>query len=154
MGEGGRVSKPRIYLCGGSTEMDLVARHMHTLRAWGYEVTHDWVAVVRAQGESNPRTATHKQRLQWSNDDLAGIEDAHIVWGLLPVKTSFGCAFELGCAMGRGQRVIVSGDWRATIFSAQVDARFNEHDHALEWLRLYATPGSWDEEMAALEAET
>jgi hypothetical protein len=28
----------------------------------------------------------------------------------------------------------------------------NEHDHALEWLKLYGTPGSFEAEMAELEA--
>jgi hypothetical protein len=144
---------PRVYVCGGSSELDLVARHMHTLRAWGYIITRDWVSVVRSNGSGNPRDATHKARLRWSADDIRGIEEASIVWALLPVKPSFGCAFEIGYAVGHGERVIVSGDWRATIFSAQAEARFNEHEHALEWLRLYGTPGSWEEEMIALEAE-
>jgi hypothetical protein len=72
---------------------------------------------------------------------------------MLPVKPSFGCAFEAGYALGCGQLTIVSGDWRASIFTSQAGACFNEHDHAYEWLKLYGTPGSWEDEMDALEAD-
>lgn len=142
----------RIYVCGGSSEMDTIAERMRQLREMGHMITHDWVATIRSVGEANPRQASHKDRLRWAAEDLRGIEEAHIVWAMLPVKPSFGCAFELGFACGQGHHVIVSGDWRASIFSAQAEARFNEHDHALAWLKLYGTPGSWEEEMAALEA--
>jgi nucleoside 2-deoxyribosyltransferase len=142
----------KIYVCGGSSELEAVAERMRQLRELGHIITQDWVATVRASGESNPRTATHRQRLGWSGADIKGITDADIVWAMLPVKTSFGCALEIGYALGNGKPVIVSGDWRTSIFTSQADARFNEHDHAFEWLRLYGTPGSWDEEMSALEA--
>jgi hypothetical protein len=149
----GEEEEVKIYVCGGSSELDLVAGYMRKLRDAGHEITKDWVATIRATGDANPRTATHKQRLRWSGDDLAGIEDARLVWVILPVKTSFGCAFEAGYAIGHGYVVIMSGDWRRTIFSSQALARFNEHDHALEWIRIYTTPGSSDDELGALEAE-
>lgn len=134
--------------------MQMVAEYMAKLRAMGHEITHDWVATIRSVGEANPRDATMKQRARWSGEDLKGIDDADVVWVILPTsRTSFGCALEAGYAIGKGHRVIVSGDWRATIFAAQFDARFNEHDHALEWLRLYGTPGDPVDEMDDLEAQ-
>jgi|HubBroStandDraft_2_1064218.scaffolds.fasta_scaffold01184_5 hypothetical protein len=144
----------KIYVAGGSSELELVAGYMAKLRELGHIITHDWVATVRSTGDANPRTATQKQRLRWAGDDLRGIDAARIVWVILPItRPSFGCAFEAGYAVGQGLTdVIMSGDWRASIFSSQVEARFNEHDHALEWLRLYGTPGSWEDEMDALEA--
>lgn len=144
----------KIYVCGGSSEMDLVAGYMTKLRALGHEITHDWVSVIRSVGDANPREAARRQRRAWSGDDIHGIESASLVWVLLPLKTSFGCAFEAGFAIGRGGHVIMSGDWRASIFSGQSLACFNEHDHALEWIRLYTTPGIWDNEMAKLKAES
>ena len=143
----------RIYLCGGSSELDAVAERMRQLREMGHTITQDWVAVIRANGDANPRTAPHKNRAMWSGEDLSGVETADVVWVMLPVKPSFGCAYEAGFALGRGVRTIVSGDWRASIFTSQADARFNEHDHAMAWLKLYGTPGSWEDEMSALEAE-
>lgn len=144
----------RIYVCGGSSEMDVAAEYMRQLREMGHTITHDWVSIIRANGgNGNPRNASHKDRHQWSTDDIRGIETADIVWAILPAQTSFGCAFEIGYAVGHGPSVIVSGDWRATIFSSYARARFNEHAHAIRWLKLYGTPG-WDKEMDALEAET
>jgi hypothetical protein len=142
----------KIYVCGGSSELEAVADRMRQLREMGHEITHDWTATIRSVGDANPRTATHEQRFRWSEADLGGIEEASLVWVMLPVKPSFGCAFEAGRAIGMGHLVIMSGDWRSTIFSSQVEARFNEHDHALEWIRLYTRPGSWADEMSALEA--
>jgi hypothetical protein len=142
----------KIYVCGGSSELDAVSARMQQLRETGHTITHDWTANVRSVGDANPRTATHEQRSQWAADDLRGIEEASLVWVMLPIKPSFGCAFEAGAAVGAGTRVIISGDWRATIFSSQAYARFNEHDHALEWIRLYGTPGEWGLEMSELEA--
>jgi hypothetical protein len=142
-----------IYVCGGSTELDLVAGYMARLRAMGHTITHDWVARIREVGEANPREATEKQRTRWSREDISGLEDASVVWLILPIVPSFGAAFEAGFALGSGTgHVIASGDWRSSIFTSQLHARFNHHDHALEWLRLRGTPGSWDDEMAALEA--
>jgi hypothetical protein len=141
-----------VYIAGGSTEMDLVAGYMNTLRAWGISITHDWIATIRTVGDANPRVASHRKRFQWSAQDVRGVMDAQIVWAILPAKTSFGCAFEAGVAIGSGRDLIVSGDWRSTIFSAQARARFNEHDHALKWLRWHVTPGDWRDEMAELEA--
>ena len=144
----------KIYICGGSTELDEVASRIRQLRELGHTITYDWVTVVRANGGvGNPRSATYTQRLRWSDDNIQGVETANIVWAILPKQSSFGCAFEIGCAIGCSRPVIVSGDWRATIFSSQALARFDEHDRAVEWLKLFVTPGSWDAEMNALEAK-
>jgi hypothetical protein len=124
----------KIYVCGGSSELDAVADRIRQLRELDREITHDWVAVIRSIGEFNPRSASHEQRLEWSDGDLLGIEKADIVWVVLPVKPSFGCAFEMGFAIGIGCRVIVSGDWRASIFTAQAFACFDKHDSALDWI--------------------
>lgn len=142
----------RIYICGGSSEMDRIAGYMRQMRELGHEITHDWVSVIRNAGEANPREAPHEARVYWSGEDLSGIRKANLVWVVLPAKPSFGCAFEAGYAIGHGQIVIVSGDWRASIFSSQAEARFNEHEHAIDWLRLYCTPGDHDAAMTALEA--
>jgi hypothetical protein len=142
----------KVYVCGGSTEMADVAKRMGQLRALGHTITMDWVATIRANGEANPRNVPHSVRARWAEEDIDGIVRADIVWAMLPARTSFGCAFEVGYACGHGHAVIVSGDWRASIFSSQALARFNEHDHALEWLKLYSSPGDHHDDMVALEA--
>jgi hypothetical protein len=143
----------KIYICGGSSEMDLIADLMKKLRDMGHTITHDWVATIRSVGEANPRDVSHKTRAGWSDDDLRGVSDASLVWVVLPKKTSFGCAFEAGYAVGMGEHVIMSGDWRATIFSSRAESRFDTHEKALEWIRLYATRGVTEEQLDALEAD-
>jgi hypothetical protein len=140
-----------IYVCGGSTELDLVAGYMDKLRAMGHRITHDWVAKIREVGDANPREATERQRARWSIEDRSGVRGADLVWVILPERTSFGCGVEMGLALAYGT-IIVSGDWRSSIFTSLAYARFDAHDAALTWIRLYGTPGSWDDEMAALEA--
>lgn len=143
----------KIYVCGGSSEMDLVAGYMSSLRAMGHVITEDWISAIRVVGESNPRQITHRRRMRYASDDLRGIRTAALVWVILPVAKSFGCAFEMGFAVGRGHEVIISGDWRETIFSSMADFRFDEHEHALEWIRLLGSRGNQEEAMLALEAE-
>ena len=142
----------KIYVCAGSSEINLAYKWMSGLREMGHTITHDWIATIREVGDANPRSATHRQRVRWSSQDLLGIEAADLIWLIMPAKTSFGAAFEAGYALGKGKSLIVSGDWKGSIFSAQAEARFNEHMHAFEWIRLYGTPGSHEDELAALEA--
>jgi hypothetical protein len=78
----------KIYVCGGSSELDAVSARMQQLREMGHTITHDWTANVRSVGDANPRTVTHKQRSQWAADDLRGIEEASLVWVMLPIKRS------------------------------------------------------------------
>ena len=119
--------------------MGEVASRMQQLRDLGHEITHDWVEAIRAAGgEANPRDATQAQRRQWSDEDLRGIDRAELVWVMVPERPSFGCGFEMGFAVGTGKDIIMSGDWRATVFSAQADARFDSHDEAIEWIGRYS----------------
>ena len=108
---------------------------MDQLRAMGHEITHDWVAAIRAAGgEANPRDAAHLQRLAWSDEDIAGIETAELVWVLMPSRPSFGCGVEFGYALSLGGDVIVSGDWRASVFTSQASERFDTHDEVFDWI--------------------
>jgi hypothetical protein len=136
----------KIYVAGGSSELDLVEGYMMRLRKAGYQITDDWPTLVRKVGASNPRDASDADKFSWSGANLRGILNADLVWVILPVVPSFGCAFEFGYARGlarnrlRPQVVIVSGDWRATIFSVQANRLFETHDHALGYLTDLARP--------------
>lgn len=124
---------------------------MIRLRDLGHQITHDWTVPVRSFG-ANPVDASHNDRVSWSDDDIFGIEAASLVWAMLPAYTSFGCAFEIGYAIGYGVTVIVSGNWKSSIFTSQCDARFDNHERALMWITLYTSQGSFDNKMLALEA--
>lgn len=144
----------KVYVCGGSSELDLVTDYMTVLAHMGHEITHDWARVIRERGEANPRNDTHEQRLAYGAADLRGIMAADLVWIIMPAKTSFGCAFEAGNAYAKRKVVIFSGDWRSTIFSAQARARFDNHADALRWITVYSDPApGYESEMCSLEAK-
>jgi hypothetical protein len=141
----------KIYIGG---DLLLCAKYIDELPGLGHVSTRDyWSITARAISCRERRPTSAKDRTQWSADDLRGVESADIVWMLLLTTPLVGCAFEAGYAAGRGRNVIMSGDWRSTIFSAETLACFDKHQHALEWLRLYGMKGDREEEMAALEGQ-
>lgn len=124
----------RIYLAGGSAEMDLCASYMTRLRDAGHDITYDWAGNVRKVGAANPRGASECDRQAWSLDDLDGVRAAETFWLLVPEKLSIGCWVEFGVAFRHSatRRLIVSGDWRKTIFTSLADERYDTHEEAFE----------------------
>jgi hypothetical protein len=127
----------RIYLAAGSSEIETAEAYAASLRARGHVITHDWMANVRKVGEANPRDAPIELKAEWVRFNLDGLNRAKLVWFLLPVKPSFGVAFELGVALSMGavnRRLVVSGDWRATIQTAVAHSRFDTHEEAFKYI--------------------
>lgn len=120
-----------VYVAGGSSEAELCASWMQRLRDAGHTIAVDWVANIRAVGDANPREASENDRYRWTEDDLDGASDADVFWLLVPEKPSIGCWVELGwCSRVSGAQIIVSGDWRKSIFTSLADARYDTHDEA------------------------
>lgn len=90
---------------------------MSALRKAGVVVTHDWVACIDDVGSANPAGATDADRAQWAWEDLRGVKDADILWVLWPDTDSAGAYVELGYAIRGGQRILISGDYRKSIFT-------------------------------------
>jgi hypothetical protein len=134
----------RIYLAAGSSEIETAEAYAASLRARGHTITHDWMDNVRKVGEANPRDAPIDLKAEWVRLNLDGLNRAKLVWFLLPVKPSFGLAFELGVAHGIegstlsmgavDRRLVVSGDWRATIQTAVAHSRFDTHEEAFKYI--------------------
>ncbi len=124
----------RLYLAGASAEASLCASFMRRIRAAGIEITKDWTADVLATSSSDRDLGEHV-RLRHATADVHGVTEADVTWAVLPsAATSKGMWFELGVAYAARRRVIVSGDWRQSIFTALAARKFDTHEEALAYL--------------------
>lgn len=123
----------RVYVAGGSSEAELVARYIATLRAAGVEVTYDWTADVLEHRAAGSPQLTAEQRAAHARADLDGIEGADVVWWILPAALSEGSAFKAGYALGRAKRSVVSGAWaeHGRVFPLLLSELWSTHDAAL-----------------------
>jgi len=123
----------RVYVAGGSAEVELVARYVAALRAAGVEVTYDWTPdfLEGRQRPGAPQPA--EQRAAHARADLDGIARADLVWWILPAARSEGSAFEAGVAHALGKRLVVSGARAAhgRVFPELAAERWDSHDAAL-----------------------
>lgn len=127
----------RVYVAGGSSEVELVARYIAALRAAGVEITYDWTADVLLWRAAGSPQLTAEQRAAHARADLDGIERADLMWWILPSAKSEGAALEVGVAIGSGKRIMVSGsvafdpgDGRA-VFPSMIPERWDSHEAAL-----------------------
>lgn len=128
------MSPRTIYLAGGSSEASLVASYIAKVVAAGFRVTLDWTIPVLANGGSDVGLS-EADRCAHVMADMIAIRKASIFWLLMPERPSFGAGVELACATGsKGCVAVVSGNWRASIFTSLTDRRFRHHDDALAWL--------------------
>lgn len=88
----------KIYVGGGSTELDRVSGFIDDLEILGHEITHDWVKTIREVGDANPREATAVQQREWVAKNKGGIKEADLCVFLLPELPSYGVAFDLKIA--------------------------------------------------------
>lgn len=116
----------RIYLAGGSLELLLCAQYIDALRAAGHVITYDWT-----------QSFTGKHTLQEDHDqalaDLNAVLSADVVWILVPADKSEGSHFEMGAALARGIRTIVSGPHLCAqhrIFPLLAAERYETHEAA------------------------
>ncbi len=126
--KGGRTMK--VYVAGSSAEMEDVERFMNALRAEKIEITCDWPAAIRAAGDANPADDAIREKA--ANEDLDGVESADIFWLMVPAqKGSAGAWVELGYAIARDMRIVISGEFRKCIFTSLADEMFDTHEAAL-----------------------
>lgn len=123
----------RVYVAGGSSEVELVARYVAALRAAGVEITEDWSAAVLGWRSLGSPPLTAAQRAAHARADLEGIERADVVWWILPDALSEGSAFEAGYALGRAKRSVVSGAWaeHGRVFPSLLAELWSTHETAL-----------------------
>lgn len=115
-----------IYIAGSSRQIE---RAKAAARALAKEfpggevtITHRWWDIVEKVGEANPVDAQFHERMCWAADDLKGVEDADVVWLLMPPKElpCIGAYWEAGYADALGIDLVISGpDLERTIFTAR-----------------------------------
>jgi nucleoside 2-deoxyribosyltransferase len=111
----------RVYVAASSAELERAAQAMDLVEGAGHELTHDWVSVVIERGDANPVDAPEGQRMAWAEADLEGVEEADVVWLLMPNTGGLGAFWECGYAHALGKRIVISGAvdrQRRTIFAA------------------------------------
>lgn len=124
-----------IYLAGASAEVGLCERYRDRLREAGFTITHDWMADVRAHeavGLGEWELPLNVRRAS-AMECLVGVEQAGIVWVLLPKGQSIGAWVELGYALSRATsglapdlKLVVSGGWRSIFGDLAVHYAFHE----------------------------
>jgi len=134
----------KVYVAGASSEMELCAQWIRKVRECGHEIILDWVEVIRKAGSANPRDASIEQLQEWAKPDFDASRNCEIFWLLIPETNSIGCWVELGIALDSvsrstlypgvviGPHIIISGDWKRTIFSALADELFYTHEQAFQ----------------------
>jgi len=107
----------KVYVAASSQDMERARLWMERLGDFGVDVTSNWVNTIQAVGIANPREATNWQRRNWSHEDLVGVDEADMLWFLVPEKANGrGAYFEAGYALGVGKHLVFSGDTRQSIF--------------------------------------
>jgi hypothetical protein len=124
----------RVYVAGSSAELDRVKTAMDRLRKAGITVSHDWVACINEVGSANPAGATDADRAQWAWEDLRGVKNADILWVLWPETPSAGACVELGYAIRGGQRIIISGNHKTSIFTTSGECYDTDYEALAEVL--------------------
>ncbi len=123
----------KIYVAASSKELERAKAAMAAVEALGHTISHDWVKCVEEEGEANPVSATHTQRANWAEDDLAGVQEADVLWLLMPEDAGFGAGVEFGYALSKPwKRIVVSGAFERSIFPALANACYTDDDAALE----------------------
>ncbi len=127
----------KLYLCGASSEIDLVESYMAKLRAAGRSITLDWCAAIRASARSD-HELDHEERRAHAATDLEGVRNARIVWLLAPTppNVSTGCWVECGHAIAyrATKTLIASGHVVPCIFADMADKMFRTHQEAFDWI--------------------
>jgi nucleoside 2-deoxyribosyltransferase len=127
----------KIYLAGGWLEKDTILKPFRArLIDAGITVTSKWLdedPLVLPGASNADRELTDARRVWLADMDLADLNEADLVWFLLPAyKGSVGSWFEFGYAVHACKPIIVSGDWKPSIFSMKADQRFDAHEQAFK----------------------
>lgn len=128
----------KIYIAGASTEAERCKALAWWVRSMGGEIAVPWWDAVLA-AKVHDRELSEPARFEFAAQDLRGVDECALFWLVIPADGhGRGAWVEFGYAIGellgsgaRRRRTIVSGDWRASIFTSFADERFDTHEEAL-----------------------
>lgn len=129
----------KIYIAGGSDELEIAEHYIGKARQAGAIITFDWPANIRRVGLMQDASVKAKRPNADECIDL-GVRPSECVWALMPRSKSEGMFYELGAAHVLGIPFVISGERaNAHLFSAHATKLYAEHDHALRdlenWFR-------------------
>jgi hypothetical protein len=125
-----------VYVAGASREAKQVEHFMIRLRENGVEVSHDWITLMKL-ATVHERHLTPTARKRAAELDAQAVRCSDIVWLQIPDEATIGAWVEFGIVLGdilRHALVIVSGDWRRTIFTELADFKFDTHEQAFAFV--------------------
>jgi hypothetical protein len=130
-----------IYIAAASTEAPDVAVLADRLVRVGWVITHRWWTsfLTGAHVAGADMAVEQPTRLAHAEEDISAVLRASVLWLLVPRRTSVGAWVEFGAALAHARsatdkRVIISGEWRGTIFAELAWARFDTHAQAVSCL--------------------
>jgi hypothetical protein len=124
---------------------------MRRLEAEGIFVTSGWVEKVREVGLPNPREASVDDRADWASGDLFGVDEADVLWFLVPQEApARGAYLEAGYALALGHHVVFSGDTKQSIFCALGSEYPTDEEGFDEVMQLNAAYGHATKHLSAL----
>lgn len=125
----------RIYIAASSKDVERAECWTSRLAATGrFIITSAWVDEVKVNG-SNKSILSHDQRYKLADDCQAGVENADVVWVLMPVDSSMGAFWEFGFATAYKLATCVSGNnQHASVFTALAKYRFETDEQAFDFI--------------------
>jgi hypothetical protein len=134
----------KIYLAGASAEVARCKALGEWCRRFGHEITFAWWDVVLA-AKTHDRDLTEDARVEYAGKDLVGVIDADALWLVVPEERGVGAWIEFGFALGSirkfpSKRLIVSGDWKKSIFTSLAHDKFDTHEEALAFVQSLGQP--------------
>lgn len=132
----------KVYISSGSSEAETAAHYVAKLREAGIQITFDWSAKVlesRAAGNADQigrvdHVLSDNERKIAKAADLTAVMDADIFWYIVPKRASFGAGVEYREAEYEDIPIVVSGDFKQSLFTVDAEHSFAEHDDALAWI--------------------
>ena len=131
----------KFYLAGASAEAAQVKALAEWVRRFGGEITVAWWDSVLAS-KVHDRYLTEEARVEFAGQDLIGVLDADVLWLVVPEERGVGAWVEFGFVLGcsasdpaKRHRIIVSGDWKKSIFTSLAHDKFDAHSDALAFVQ-------------------
>lgn len=121
----------KVYVAGGSTEVQRAATIIAALRASGVHVTYDWTPDVLRRGDPADGYRTERTEPE-AVLAIRGALDADLVWFLVPHRGSSGGGFEVGAAWHAGRLVVCSGPSLTRFFFGVMLVEYDTDEQALE----------------------
>ena len=134
----------RVYVAGASRDLErtraFIRGAIDAYAELGLEIVHDWALEAARSFAAGDCDATlgPNERLRRAKRCLDAVAQADVVIVLLPDGESRGAWIELGAALVLARtgacRVVVSGDYRGTIFTELATAICEDDVEAMQWL--------------------